>query len=479
MSGRETGQEIDAEIARIRRRRFRSLSFGRSLEERFERETAEERSYRLWLEGFLAILALNGCLVADYFLVKDVHWETVVLRTMVVTPLALLVNSVTRRNPTGWIREGIVASGTTVIGLILMFVEGNATASTTAFGLMCVLITILFVGAVMRVRFSYAAVATAVMSAGELWYLSRASGLPISEKVIGASLLVIGVAFTMTATYSLEREERLGYLLFVRSEMQGRELAGANTELKRLSVMDTLTGLPNRRAFEEQFERYWVESQRTRSPLCAIVVDVDHFKILNDVYGHLYGDKVLQRIASLLPQGLRGLEDFTARFGGEEFVILMPDTELDQAGVAAERIRGLVEVAGTPILEQQGGDPVLWVTISCGVAMCVPGSGIHRDDLLEAADRALYKAKAGGRNRVSQRMVEQGAGGLRSLGQEGRRGSAAECGAVIGRVWVERGIYSSREQDFLYRDVWLPDECARLREGDRDAGAAGICAGGG
>jgi len=395
---------INRSIEKLRNKRFQSLRFSQPLEAQFEQDTAKERCYRLWLEGLLAIIFLNGCLLFDYVMVKDVRWESIVLRTMLVTPLALLVNLLMRLNPRRALREGSVAAGTTLICFINLYVEGNTTASTTTYGLICVLITVLFVDVVMRIRLRYAAISTGVMTVGGLCFLADATGLENPEKIVAASLLAIGVAITMTASYSLEREERLGYLMHLRSEVQGRTLEALNSELQQLSNVDKLTGLPNRRAFEERFENLWAEGERLRTCLSAIIFDVDHFKRLNDRHGHLYGDEVLQHIAGLLVQGLQGHGDFTARFGGEEFVVLLPDTELEKALLLAERVRSLVEVSGKSVTGEPFGNTVLWATVSCGVAMCVPGVGMYRDDLLEAADRALYDAKARGRNRVSFQM---------------------------------------------------------------------------
>jgi diguanylate cyclase (GGDEF)-like protein len=348
-----------------------------------------------------AIIALNGCLLVDYMLVHDPVLERVVKRTLVVTPVALLVNYLVRKNPKRWLREGSVGLGTALLCFINLMVEGSATAATTTFGLMCVLISVLFVNVVMRIRLAYAVSSTALMLVGGLWFAYHAAGLAGSEKTIGMSLMVIGIGITQTAGYSLERQERQGYLLFQRSEMQAEEL-------HRLSNLDKLTGLPNRRAFEEQFDKLWMEAERARTPLSAVVIDIDHFKVVNDVYGHLYGDEVLRRVAGLLPQALREQEDMAARFGGEEFVILLPDTQPDRAMLVAERVRSLVEMAGTPVPEVAGANgKMMWATVSCGVSTCVPESGLTRERLLKTADRALYQAKGLGRNRVQFRVCER------------------------------------------------------------------------
>jgi diguanylate cyclase (GGDEF)-like protein len=220
--------------------------------------------------------------------------------------------------------------------------------------------------------------------------------------------MALGLAVTLTAGYSLERQERLAYLLFLRSELQGEEL-------HRLSHLDKLTGLPNRRAFEERFEKLWGNGARTLTALSVIVIDIDHFKAVNDLHGHLYGDDVLRRVAGLLPQALRVKEDLAARFGGEEFVILLPDTTSENALLVAERARKLVEMAGNPVTENLQGKPQLLATVSCGVSTYTPDGKLSRERLLKVADRALYNAKKSGRNRVAFLLCEPTSGSRASV----------------------------------------------------------------
>jgi diguanylate cyclase (GGDEF)-like protein len=146
--------------------------------------------------------------------------------------------------------------------------------------------------------------------------------------------------------------------------------------------------------------KLWKQALTSRSPLSAVLIDIDNFKAVNDQCGHLYGDQVLKRVAVLLLQALRGKSDFAARFGGEEFVVLLPGTSPEGAMLVAERIRKLVEVAGAPALDEGPELPAVWATVSCGVATCWPTHSDPQDHLLEAADRGMYQAKAAGRNRV-------------------------------------------------------------------------------
>jgi len=132
------------------------------------------------------------------------------------------------------------------------------------------------------------------------------------------------------------------------------------------------------------------------------MIDIDHFKIVNDTQGHLYGDEVIKRVAMLIQQALRGKDDFAARYGGEEFVLLLPGASLESAMKVAERIRQLIKMAGSPAPSHPVPQPEigLWTTVSCGVASVQDVEGIDRRRLLLAADTALYTAKAEGRNRV-------------------------------------------------------------------------------
>jgi two-component system cell cycle response regulator len=167
-----------------------------------------------------------------------------------------------------------------------------------------------------------------------------------------------------------------------------------------LAVTDQLTGLHNRRYMEGQLEALVRRAVVGGDPVSVLVVDIDHFKKINDGFGHDAGDEVLREFAVRLASNVRAI-DLPVRFGGEEFVVVMPDTELDHAHRIAERIR--LHVAGSPF-RVQGGAELLTVTISIGVAASL-GEGDTPTRLLRRADEALYEAKATGRNRVIARAA--------------------------------------------------------------------------
>ncbi len=167
-------------------------------------------------------------------------------------------------------------------------------------------------------------------------------------------------------------------------------LVVAMAGLELAARTDPLTGLANRRRFSEELERELVRSRRDGRPLTVIVCDLDHFKDVNDTYGHIAGDRVLRLVGDVLSQHSRAI-DLPARVGGEEFAIILPDTGIEAGAAAAERLR--LEI------ERRSARAGPRITVSLGVA-CTQQVGLARDALYRAADRALYAAKDEGRNRT-------------------------------------------------------------------------------
>jgi diguanylate cyclase (GGDEF)-like protein len=179
-----------------------------------------------------------------------------------------------------------------------------------------------------------------------------------------------------------------------------RQLEEANARLRRWSYLDGLTGIANRRRFDEFLADAWRRASQpgdNRSPVGLVLVDIDHFKAFNDRWGHAAGDDALRRVAHAMAGCVHRAEDLVARYGGEEFAIILPGVQLDGARVVAERLRMAVQA----LQFKRPGQPRVHVTISVGVASMVPSARDMPDRLIAAADRALYAAKRGGRNRVA------------------------------------------------------------------------------
>ena len=173
------------------------------------------------------------------------------------------------------------------------------------------------------------------------------------------------------------------------------ELREANERLARLSQQDGLTGLANRRRFDLDLMREMGRARRERRPIALVVADVDYFKVFNDTYGHPAGDDCLRRIAGALRATCRRPGDVAARYGGEEFALILPDTTEEAARQrAVEAMRAVASLE----IEHRGSEVARTVTMSFGVAGCVPDAQVVADTLVERADRALYAAKRAGRN---------------------------------------------------------------------------------
>ncbi|RZU35360.1 diguanylate cyclase (GGDEF)-like protein [Fluviicoccus keumensis] len=167
--------------------------------------------------------------------------------------------------------------------------------------------------------------------------------------------------------------------------------------LRELSRRDALTGLHNRRAFEEEFKRAWRRAMRTRQPLALLYLDIDHFKRFNDHYGHIRGDACLSEVAARIQRIIGREGDLAARIGGEEFVLLLPETTIDGAECVARKMHDTltanpIEHLASPVMSR--------LTVSIGIAAQIPARGDLSGELLDSADQALYSAKQSGRNRT-------------------------------------------------------------------------------
>ncbi len=198
-----------------------------------------------------------------------------------------------------------------------------------------------------------------------------------------------------TKHYLMQLERDAAF--FALREMQ-KQLEKSNAELQRLSSLDGLTGIANRRQFDETLKREWLRAQRSAAPLSLVLIDIDFFKLYNDNYGHQRGDECLQRVAHALGGAVNRPTDLVARYGGEEFVAVLPETDAVGAESLAERFRAAVQKLD---IRHSASTTAESITISAGIATYMPPSDMSLEQFIEIADRALYQAKERGRNQTA------------------------------------------------------------------------------
>ena len=203
---------------------------------------------------------------------------------------------------------------------------------------------------------------------------------PVSEIVLGAKIRTMQRIVLMRTS-----------LLAVT-----RKLDAANQELVRIASSDGLTGVANRRYFDEAMSIEWRRARRHSNSMALLMCDIDHFKLYNDTYGHLAGDECLRKIAAAISRNTERPSDTVARYGGEEFAVILAETTIGGALMVAEKIRHAISELNIPHVSSPTGQ----VALSIGIASAAPGFDNPPDDLIIAADKALYRAKKEGRDRV-------------------------------------------------------------------------------
>ncbi len=198
-------------------------------------------------------------------------------------------------------------------------------------------------------------------------------------------------SFLMLRQETIRRKDREQELMTLTAELRK-----ANNTLSQMAESDGLTGAPNRRFFDKMLQREWRRAARNTKPLTLLMIDIDHFKLYNDNYGHLEGDKCLKQISQAMNEVLFRPGDFLARYGGEEFAVVLPETDIDGAVHIAEELADSIASLALP----HAYSPVsTYVTISIGIAAVIPAKNKEPENLINLADQALYQAKNQGRNK--------------------------------------------------------------------------------
>ncbi|GGA44673.1 sensor domain-containing diguanylate cyclase [Okeania sp. KiyG1] len=223
------------------------------------------------------------------------------------------------------------------------------------------------------------------------WVWEQGKGIYCSD---GKILAIKGLIIDITAQKQVEAELTKQNLALQKTETA---LIIVNQKLQRLAKLDGLTGIANRRDFDESLEKEWFRLSTTKLPLSLILCDVDYFKNYNDYYGHLAGDYCLRKIAQTISKNVKDSADLVARYGGEEFGIILPETSAKKAKKVAELIRTAIHQLH---IDHCASKIRKYITISMGIASIIPTQLDSSESLIAKADKALYQAKEQGRDRI-------------------------------------------------------------------------------
>jgi diguanylate cyclase (GGDEF)-like protein len=382
---RSSAEEADpALVASTLRDGFRLLRFPQGLEQAYVLARADERMVRLITAGIMGALAFALFMWPDYLIDPQGLAQSFALRVGLFGGLTVVGLVTLHRLSMPQVNEWMVVPIALMACLIAAY-QSQADPRDMAFA-RTVEIVLVVAYATVFTRFWPMLLACLLMLAVYIQTLLLAPHTADALKPGITLMLMTTIAFGLYTTYTREHNDRRAFLNDLREQALRASVDAGNRQLHALARTDALTGVANRRAFDDALAQHIGLSPR--HDLALLLVDVDHFKAYNDHHGHPAGDQCLCRVSEALASCLRRPIDLLARWGGEEFVILLSDADEGVARHVADRICTAVMQQGVP-----------QVTVSIGVALAPASLSPQPHALLQAADAALYQAKRGGRNR--------------------------------------------------------------------------------
>jgi diguanylate cyclase (GGDEF)-like protein len=349
-----------------------------------------------------AVLLTLDRVTAAYPTLVLLWWFGDGLGLLIYTPLLLAFLQPARDTMvTQWRDRAVLGFTVVLAGAVFLQVHATDQESRLALTPHLMLLPVVYIAA--RCSRRWTALSVALIALTAAW--SQTSGfrpfgeasphemiLRAQEYILTLSIVGMGLSILLGEQRALARE------LENKVRERTRALAESNRKLAELSVTDSLTGVANRRRFDETLATEWARARRSGEPLALCILDVDLFKDYNDHYGHQAGDECLRRVAELIRLHVRRSGDLVARYGGEEFAIISPGVDAPSALVVARTLCTALQERALP----HARSPVAVMTASIGVAAMVPGGDDTSEQLFRMADQALYEAKRSGRNRVVQ-----------------------------------------------------------------------------
>lgn len=369
----------------------RWLRFVPEIRTRYDAEQGAERVVALRSAIYVGVALYNAYNLTSIVLLHDIVWLSVGLRILLVTPTSLaLAWCIGRFSPN--LRELLVLGALVSAYLIPVFLFWLTDEPLGAFTFGEFSLTLIFGNMLLPLRFRHALVFTCAAFVITGAAIFAKSDLEATLRFAFAVQLTTACFFSLYANYRIERRRCEDYLSELGARLEAEAAEAARKQFQDLSRTDALTGLPNRRFLDERMDEWFADDR----PAAVMMIDIDHFKLFNDMLGHPAGDDCLRGVAAVFAAVATGSDLVCARFGGEEFTLAIQGAgEMEAARLA----RGLVQaIEGLAIVHPGRADGVGVVTVSVGVAFKPHGTAASRADVFADADRALYQAKRRGRN---------------------------------------------------------------------------------
>jgi diguanylate cyclase (GGDEF)-like protein len=363
-------------------RGFKSLRFEGLLEREFRDFYVARNLPRARLSGLIALIVVLAVTCIDLLLGASSAASLNTLRLGVLCPLLVVLGVAISVPAAQRYYTEVVAVGVTLIGFVVTYIAHLGALAGSSYVLAGLVIVVLYGCLFLGLLFNVAITITCVMIVGH-FVTGIGVALPLdalyySTAILGGAAVVGGIS-----AYNLEHALRTNFL--------------ETRRLNELAERDGMTGLYNRRIFDHYVERLWRQSRRDGTAVAIIFVDIDFFKVYNDLYGHQAGDDCLKRVARCIARGAKRPFDFAARYGGEEFVLILYGPPDDYAHSVPEQIRRNVLDLAIP---HDGSQVAKYVTVSVGLALATPQTTRSLAGAIQTADEALYQAKREGRNRL-------------------------------------------------------------------------------
>lgn len=404
MAQTATGHHMDvsqtkAQLKSLLKDDSRPRRFPKDLEDSFQDDYLLRHHRHMQIASTLGCIALLCTGVADFIWLPEFSEELMLTRGAFISIIVLFL-FLSQNNRLSKFTPFFAAANSCLFSSMLITLALLSPSPLNYYYYCAVSITILVTGVLTRLQFGWS-----VSCAVSIWILLNI-GMALDVDHQSVQLFIINnftfvtcAMFAVTGTYLTERNLRDIFLQGQLLALENTDLEKTNTVLHQLSTRDELTQLANRRAFDTHLKTEWRQSLFEHKTIGLILMDVDHFKLFNDTYGHQRGDDCLRQVANVITNSARRSRDLAARYGGEEFVVIFPGVDIDQLEVIAERLRE--EVMFLNIAHEKA--PFNRVTISIGIASVIPdANNPHPDLLIAMADSALYRSKRTGRNKVER-----------------------------------------------------------------------------